>query len=245
MATYAVGDIHGNLAALNDLLAQLEPEVQPEDTLVFLGDYIDRGPDSRGCVERIVRLKQSASFSVVTLLGNHEQWMMRTLDDPLRHSWLVGMDALDTIRSYSPEAAQQIEAAMADLGARLFTVRAPLPYDAFFDAMPPSHLRFFRELKPFHQTPDVICVHGGMSLDGVLDPADDNVHVWGPLGFPEDYAGALPVVYGHRGDCFRDSDGDVRPCIGANRTFGIDCSSLGVLIAMRFPDGAVWQCDRQ
>ena len=244
MATYAIGDIHGNLAALNDLLAQLVPEIGPEDTLVFLGDYIDRGPDSRGCVERIVRLKQEAPFSVVTLLGNHEQWLLRTLNEPLRHSWLIGMEALDTIRSYSWEAAQQIESAMADLGVRLFTDKAPLPYDSFFEAMPPSHIRFFRELKAFHETADVICVHGGMSLDGILDPSDDNVHVWGPLGFPEDYAGTKRVVYGHRDDCTLDPDGDVRPCIGANHTFGIDCSSHGLLIAMRFPDDVVWQSNR-
>ena len=47
MPTYAIGDIHGNLAALDDLLSRVVPELQPADTLVFLGDYIDRGPDSR------------------------------------------------------------------------------------------------------------------------------------------------------------------------------------------------------
>jgi serine/threonine protein phosphatase 1 len=245
MSTYVIGDIHGNLAPLNNLLSQVVPEIRPEDTLVFLGDYIDRGPDTKGCVERIVQLKQGADFTVITLLGNHEQWMLRTLDDPLRHSWLVGMEALDTIRSYSEEAARQIAFSMEDLGMRLFTVRLPLPYLAFFDAMPESHLRFFRELKPFHRTADVICVHGGVSLDGILDPSDDNVHVWGPLGFPEDYAGMEPVVYGHRDNCVIDSDGLVHPCIGANRTFGIDSSSHGVLIAMRFPDRTVWQSSRQ
>ena len=45
MATVAIGDIHGNLGPLEDLLSQVVPEMRPEDTLVFLGDYIDRGPD--------------------------------------------------------------------------------------------------------------------------------------------------------------------------------------------------------
>jgi serine/threonine protein phosphatase 1 len=72
MATVAIGDIHGNLKPLEDLLSEVLPVLRPEDTLVFLGDYIDRGPDSRGCVERILRLKEQAAFSVVTLLGNHE-----------------------------------------------------------------------------------------------------------------------------------------------------------------------------
>lgn len=241
MATVAIGDIHGNLGSLDHLLARVIPELRPEDTLVFLGDYIDRGPDTRGCVERVVRLKSEAEFMVVGLLGNHEQWMLRTLDDPTRHSWLVGMEALETIRSYSEEAAVMMTNAMGELGIRLFTERVALPYEAFFDAVPPEHLRFFRELEPFYRTPDVICVHGGLALDGVLDPLDEDVHVWGPLGFPEDYEGADPVVYGHRGNGIVDGDGSVRPCAGTNRTYGIDTISHGVLTAMRFPDGAMFQ----
>ena len=56
MSTIAIGDIHGNLAALLDLLEQLSDNVDREDVVVFLGDYIDRGPDSRGCVERVARM---------------------------------------------------------------------------------------------------------------------------------------------------------------------------------------------
>ena len=231
MPTYAIGDIHGNLGALDDLLSQVVPELNPGDTLVFLGDYIDRGPDSRGCVERIVRLKARADFSVVALLGNHEQWMLRSLDDPTRHSWVVGMEALETIKSYSEDAAALITREMANLGARLFLEKPTLPYKAFFDAMPDDHIQFFRELRPFYQSPDVICVHGGISLDGILDPHDDDVHVWGPLGFPEDYEGNDRVVYGHRNNGVEASDGFVAPCVGPNRTYGIDTISHGVLTA--------------
>lgn len=245
MPTYAIGDIHGNLGPLDDLLSQVLPELKSEDTLVFLGDYIDRGPDTRRCVERIVRLKAEADFTVVGLLGNHEQWMLRSLDDSTRHSWLVGMEALETIRSYSEEAAVIMTNAMADLGIRLFSQRVALPYEAFFEAMSAEHVRFFRELKPFFRTPDVVCVHGGMSLDGILDPIDENVHVWGPLGFPEDYEGNNPVVYGHRDNGVVDADGLVRPFAGTNRTYGIDTISHGVLTAMRFPDGRVWQSVRK
>jgi|SRR5438270_5256435 len=97
MSTVAVGDIHGNVLALDDLLAQIVPAMRPEDTLVFLSDYIDRGPDTRGCVDRIVRLKVEADFAVVTLLGNHEQWMLKSLVDRTSHSWVIGMEAFDTI----------------------------------------------------------------------------------------------------------------------------------------------------
>jgi serine/threonine protein phosphatase 1 len=241
MSTYAIGDIHGNLLALDSLLAQIEPELKSADTVVFLGDYIDRGPDSKGCVDRILRFRDEAPCPVIGLLGNHEQWMLRTFDDPLRHSWLIGMEAIDTIHSYSHEAAREIELAMESLGKRLFAVRVPLPYDKFFNSMPETHKAFFRELKPYHQTSDVICVHGGCSLDGVLDPYDDNVHVWGPLGFPEDYVGTESVVYGHRDDGIVDEEGFASPCIGANHTYGIDTISRGVLTCVRFPDQRVWQ----
>jgi len=83
MPTYAIGDIHGNLRPLDDLLGQLVPELKPEDTLVFLGDYIDRGPDSRGCVERIVRLKAEADFTVGLLAtmsnGCCGRWMIQNV----------------------------------------------------------------------------------------------------------------------------------------------------------------------
>jgi len=245
MSTYAIGDIHGNLGPLEDLLSQMTPELRPEDTLVFLGDYIDRGQDARGCVERIIQLRSEAKFSVITLLGNHEQWMLRSLDDPTRHSWLVGMEAMETIGSYSKEAAVKITNAMGDLGIRLFKERVALPYEAFFDAMPPEHLSFFQELKPFHRTPDLVCAHGGILLDGELDPTDIDSYVWGPLGFPEDYVGHDPVVYGHRDNGVRGEDGRVRPRIGANQTYGIDTISHGVLTAMRFPDGTVFQSARK
>lgn len=244
MATIAIGDIHGNLGPLEDLLSRVVPELRPEDTLVFLGDYIDRGPDSKGCIERLWRLKSEAEFHVVTLLGNHEQWMLRSLHDPMKHSWLVGMEAMETIQSYSAEAVNVLTNAMGNYGARLFFEKVRLPYEAFFAAMPPEHLRFFEGLVPCHQTPDVVCVHAGADLNGEIDPSEVDVHVWGPLGFPEEYAGKEAVVYGHRDNAVMPGEGSALPRIGTNRTYGIDTISHGVLTAMRFPDGKVFQSAR-
>lgn len=170
MSVIAIGDMHGNSNALDDLLTRVIPELRPEDTLVLLGDYIDRGPDSKGCIERILRLRRESPFPVVTLMGNHEQWMLRSLNDNTRHSWLVAMDALETVKSYSEEIAINFQQALDEYGARLFTVRIPLPYCAFFAAMPPEHIEFFRQLQPYHRDEGVICVHGGVALEGPLDP---------------------------------------------------------------------------
>jgi Calcineurin-like phosphoesterase. len=73
MATVAVGDIHGNLLALNDILGQLRSEITGGDTVVFLGDYIDRVPDSKGCVEAILGFQRNTSAEVVFLRGNPYQ----------------------------------------------------------------------------------------------------------------------------------------------------------------------------
>ena len=105
MATIAVGDIHGNFRAAEDLLERLQPDLTSNDTLVFLGDYIDRGPDTKSCIDCIVALKSEADFAVVTLMGNHEEWMLSTMHDYTRHSWLIGAESFDTIASYSPEAS--------------------------------------------------------------------------------------------------------------------------------------------
>lgn len=241
MSVIAIGDLHGNLEALNSLLAQIVPEMRPDDTLVFLGDYIDRGPDAKGCIERILRLKRESIFPVVTLMGNHEQWMLRSLSDSTQHSWLIAMDAFATIKSYSEEAARHFEQALEEYGARLFTVRIPLPYSAFFDAMPPEHLEFFRQLKPYHQDGDVVWAHGGVPLEGLVHPVDAYECVWGAPGFPRHYSGAETIVYGHWNNAAVGADGSVQPYILPNHTYGIDTISHGVLTALRLPDGRVFQ----
>ena len=66
MATVAIGDVHGNLAAHDDLLNRVSPGLRAEDTVVFLGDYIDRGLDVKGCIDRILKFRSLTSASTVT-----------------------------------------------------------------------------------------------------------------------------------------------------------------------------------
>lgn len=78
--TLAIGDIHGDLVELNRLLAKL-PALGAEDTVVFLGDYVDRGPCSAQVVARVEEFRQSFPGRCVTLRGNHEDAWLRSLDD--------------------------------------------------------------------------------------------------------------------------------------------------------------------
>ena len=241
MATLIVGDIHGNAIGLRALLTNVETELRASDAIVFLGDYIDRGADSRGCVEQILRFRDRTQATVVALLGNHEQWMLRTLRDHTRHSWLLGMEALETIRSYSEQAADRLRDAVRRAGTRIVTEKMRLPYEDFFDAMPRSHLGFFAELRTWYRCPEALCVHGGVSLDGtpIEAQAEESV-VWGPDEFPDEYRDRELVVYGHRGDTPLDSDGRPRPRVRPN-TIGLDSSEHGVLTAIRLPDRRVFQ----
>ena len=74
--TIAIGDVHGCSAALAALVRAIDP--MPLDTLVFLGDYIDRGPDSRGVVEQVIALGDRST--VVPLMGNHEEMLLAALE---------------------------------------------------------------------------------------------------------------------------------------------------------------------
>jgi serine/threonine protein phosphatase 1 len=244
MATIAVGDIHGNHPALMDILAQIRNEVAERDTIVFLGDYIDRGPDTRGCVESILRFQREVEAEVVCLLGNHEDWFIRTLRDYRRHSWLLGMEAFDTIRSYSADAALMLREAATNAGAELYLGHCALPYEVFFDCVPHEHIQFFEGLLPYHQGADCVCTHAG--LDTRVARVQDQKHealIWGAGVFPAGYDGPEIVVYGHRNNATLDDDGWPAPAV-MGRTIGIDTIAHGVLTAIRMPDRRVFQSGR-
>ncbi|MCE9603362.1 MAG: serine/threonine protein phosphatase [Planctomycetia bacterium] len=96
MRILAFGDIHGYVTALDALLAAVAPK--PEDSLVFLGDYVDRGPDSRGAIDRVMELEKTRR--AITLRGNHEQMMMDSRAAPgLLPNWLLN-GGTQTLASY-------------------------------------------------------------------------------------------------------------------------------------------------
>lgn len=244
MPTIAVGDIHGNLHALNDILDQIRAYSGRGETIVFLGDYLDRGPDAKGCVDAILRFRREVEAEVVCLLGNHEDWFLRTLRDYSQHSWLLGMEAFDTIRSYSVDAAHRLRLTAMARGTQLFSGRCKLPYEAFFDCVPLDHIRFFQDLRLYHQNADCVCTHGGVDPRVArIDEQDREAVIWGTADFPNGYDGAELVVYGHWNNATLDANGWPAPT-RVHRTIGIDSISHGVLTAIRVPDQHVFQSGR-
>jgi serine/threonine protein phosphatase 1 len=108
MLTYSVGDIHGCLDLLVDLLGRIEADAAGRARrLVFLGDYIDRGPDSAGVIARLRELQAAEPDDVICLKGNHEDLMLRSIRRPdLLPVWLQngGDAALDSFGCYDPAA---------------------------------------------------------------------------------------------------------------------------------------------
>jgi serine/threonine protein phosphatase 1 len=99
--TFVIGDIHGDSAALETLLARL-PELTPADTLVLLGDYVDRGPDSAGVVRRVWRLQSECPARVVALRGNHEDMWLQCMESPHAGFLLArGNGCAETFRSFT------------------------------------------------------------------------------------------------------------------------------------------------
>lgn len=153
---YAVGDIHGRADLLGDMLLRIAADARASGeverrTLVFLGDYVDRGPDSRGVVETLIGgLPQG--FDAHFLKGNHEAILLGFLDDASRlEHWLMnGGDA--TMLSYGVDTER-----LDRLGASPETWRK-----AFAEVLPEAHLRFFKSLKLSVAFGDYLFVHAGL-----------------------------------------------------------------------------------
>jgi serine/threonine protein phosphatase 1 len=99
--TIAIGDIHGCAGALSTLIEAIRPS--PDDLVIPLGDYIDRGPDSAGVLDRLIDL--GARCRMVPLLGNHEEMLLAARADPWALQFWLACGGAVTLASYRGEAA--------------------------------------------------------------------------------------------------------------------------------------------
>lgn len=162
---YAIGDVHGRLDLLDKLLEKIQTDrtVRPaiRSVFVFLGDYIDRGPSSRQTIDRLMELAGDAEC--VFLRGNHEEIALRCLSDPGLFEHWMRLGGSDTLRSYGVTVRALTGASVAEMQA------------SFHEAIPQSHLRFFRDLQNFFTCGDFFFVHAGVKPATLLSlqrPAD-------------------------------------------------------------------------
>jgi serine/threonine protein phosphatase 1 len=152
---YAIGDIHGHLDSLERLMEKIQPDLE-KDQLVFMGDYIDRGPNSKGVVDYILRLRNAAPRqNVVCLKGNHEAMFLNFLKGEDMELFLLN-GGLSTIKEYWGRNWDQLEKLV----------------------LPPDHEAFFRELPLYYETPDYIFVHGGLKPGVPLEEQDEEDLLW-------------------------------------------------------------------
>jgi serine/threonine protein phosphatase 1 len=223
---YAVGDIHGRLDLLRDLLQLIENDAHARShatrrTLVFLGDYVDRGPDSSGVVTDLIA-RPFAGFDTHFLKGNHEAILLNFLGDPLHlDHWLMN-GGQATMDSYGVDTL-----ALADARARPEEWRK-----AFAAALPEAHLRFFRTLHLSVTIGDYLFVHAGVRPGVPLAAQSEDDLVWIRSPFL-DHAGSFGkiVVHGHTPALL--------PVIRPNR-IGIDTGAVfsDRLTALRLEDSA-------
>jgi serine/threonine protein phosphatase 1 len=218
---YAIGDIHGRLDLLEALLRQIVDDARASENvsrrdLVFLGDYVDRGPDSSGVVEKLLTGLPSG-FDTHFLKGNHEAILLDFLQEAWRlEHWLMNGGAA-TIRSYGVDTEQLARAA------------APpdLWQQAFAEALPEPHLRFFKSLGLRVAVGDYLFVHAGVKPSVPLEAQCEADLVWIREPFLSHAApfGKI-VVHGHTPG--------TAPVTRSNR-IGIDTSAVfsGRLTALR------------
>lgn len=179
----AIGDIHGCLQPLRTLL---EEKVLPtkDDTLVFLGDYIDRGLHSKGVLDYLIAL-QNQGYKTVFLKGNHEQ----TLIDAL--------DAEKTLKKglFSKPKNQVFSNWFENFGGRQTLYSYGLTELKNF---PEEHEHWLRSLELYHQTDAYYFVHAGFNFaeDDIL--ADTHAMLWiREFDYDAQKAGGRKVVHGH------------------------------------------------
>lgn len=187
---YAIGDVHGRLDLLNELRAAIADDIadRPVDRVfvIFIGDLIDRGPDSAGVVELACN-GFLPGVQMVALMGNHEEMLMRifTGEHRLMHDWL-------TYGGYACASSYGVDMAL------LRTLNTADAADMLRDAMPKRHVDFLDNLVDSFRFGDYLFVHAGVRPGVPLDRQRSADLRWIREGFL-DWTGShgVTVVHGH------------------------------------------------
>lgn len=172
-----VGDIHGRADLLDKLLTRLET-AHPDARRIFVGDYVDRGPDSRAVLDRLQSLPDA-----LCLRGNHEEMLLDFLDCPgeLAERWLRN-GGRQTLASYGIDLTEDVAAANA----------------AFASALSDGTADWLRALPLYWQSGNVVVTHAGPNPAEQVAGQPDSVFTWGHSRFLRQPRGdGLWVAHGH------------------------------------------------
>ena len=165
--TIAIGDIHGCYLALEAVLNELV--VHNTDTIVTLGDYVDRGPESNRVIERLLQLQNQCHL--VSLMGNHEVMLLSALQDPRDLEFWMHCGGAETLESYG----------------------------GVVESIPESHIEFIEQCALAYESDQHVFVHANYQPDCPIDEQDEQTLLWTHLGFeaPRRHVSGKTVVVGH------------------------------------------------
>ncbi|MEM9100071.1 MAG: metallophosphoesterase [Pseudomonadota bacterium] len=187
---YAIGDVHGRLDLLRDLMEEILRDAQPYEgvaDVVFLGDHIDRGEDSRAVLDFLLEIRQWPEINPVFLMGNHERMLLDFLSVPEQGERWLRYGGLQTLMSYGISTQgpvtdpETLEVVQGDL------LQAMGPHRGFIDHM-----------LLWHRRGNILFTHAG--ANPAKGPREQNDHalLWGhPRFFDTPREDGLWVVHGH------------------------------------------------
>lgn len=176
--TYAIADLHGRFDLLEAAIEAITGHAGgAPGTVITLGDYVDRGPDSRKIIERLM-LGLSDGWRLVCLQGNHEDMMLQTLSGKAHPSWWIANGGGATLLSYGASKGQTASSA--------------------FPMVPDNHVAFLEGLPFLFMDEHRIYVHAGVDPTKALHDQTQHDLQWRlyPKGFAEGH-GDFHVVHGH------------------------------------------------
>lgn len=188
---YAIGDVHGRVDLVRNLLDQIVADAaeasERHRVIVFLGDYVDRGPHIAATIDLLLD-GPPEGFEYVMLKGNHEDFLLRFLDSTrYLDAWLMngGIQTLESYghdMTYLPSAPQQAKKLQR----------------AFRESLPAAHEAFYRALVPWHREGNYLFVHAGVKPGVRIEKQREEDLLWIRNRFLncEDDFGQI-VVHGH------------------------------------------------
>lgn len=171
--TLAIGDIHGCLAPLKLLWETIKP--QPNDRIIFVGDYVDRGSDSKGVIDFLIELQESQKFNITFLSGNHEEkFFLARFGGSEMADWLAYWGGKETLESYSNNGSEPS-----------------------IDNIPESHWEFLRKCKPYAETENHIFVHANLEADVPASEQLPFTLIHKKFGIPLPHFSGKTMICGH------------------------------------------------
>ncbi|MEP4377892.1 MAG: metallophosphoesterase family protein [Alphaproteobacteria bacterium] len=188
---YAIGDVHGRIDLLETLEQRIVADARARDVtrrvIVYLGDYVDRGYESRAVIEHLMG-SEFEGFERVFLMGNHEEYMIRFLDDSSKARGWFANGGIETLMSYGVIAGGS-GATDSDLARVQSEFRAALPDD---------HKAFLAGLPSMHREGDYVFVHAGIRPGVAIEEQSVEDMHWIRSDFLEDKRDfGVVVVHGH------------------------------------------------